>query len=60
MPYICDACGRHGVSSSEERWHEGVPVVAEDEEVIDLIYLCPECFARLENEEKPRWRELKT
>lgn len=56
MPYICDGCGRRGAPSAKEEWYQGTSGEAmDDAEVIDIVYLCPQCFQRLDQEEKPRW-----
>lgn len=60
--FVCMSCGRRGYVGDGMQWYEGserdVTLDPEDSAIEDGAFLCGDCFARLDPEEKPRWKPL--
>jgi hypothetical protein len=58
--FVCVSCRRRGDVDDRMQWYEGserdVPLDPDDTAFEDGAYLCGNCFAKLDPEEKPRWK----
>lgn len=59
MPFVCDACGHRQDPAARLAWYEGTGADLDEAGELDAVYLCAQCYQRLDAEEKPRWRPVR-
>jgi len=59
---VCVSCGRRGNINDRVQWYAGsardVTLDPDESAVEEGAFLCGDCFARLDPEEKPRWKPI--
>lgn len=60
--FVCVSCRRRGNIDDRVPWYEGserdVPLDPDEAAIEDGTFMCGNCFAKLDPEEKPRWKPL--
>ncbi len=60
--FVCTACDRTGERDDGLTWYEGsirdVELDPDETAIEDGVFLCEDCYKRLDPEERPRWKPI--
>ncbi len=59
---VCVSCGRGGRRDNGTEWYEGsvweIALDPDDAAIENGVYLCGDCYCRIDPEDRPRWKPL--